>query len=194
MHTSNLLLVSLLAGLFSITASAAESTTITTKAAHHKAHHAKKDCVETAGKPCHLHKQASASSVPATTGSAPSVETAKVVTPVAATASVVAPVAASVASKTEAKADAVLSEAEGRALAQKSGCFTCHAIEKKVVGPAWKDVAAKYRGDASMEAKLVTKVSKGGSGVWGSTAMPANAPRVKDGDIQALVKFVLSLK
>ena len=197
MHTSNLLLVSLLTGLFSITASAAESPTTSPEATHaarHKAHHAKKDCVETAGKPCHLHKPASASGIPATTSSAPAVETAKAVTPVAATAAVVAPVAASVASKTEAKTDAVLSEAEGRALAQKSGCFTCHAIEKKVVGPAWKDVAAKYRGDASMEAKLVTKVSKGGSGVWGSTAMPANAPRVKDGDIQALVKFVLSLK
>lgn len=197
MHTSNLLLVSLLAGLFSVTAGAAESTKVspeTTHAAHHKVHHAKKDCVETAGKPCHLHKQVSASGVPATTSTTPAVEAAKTVTPIAATAAVVAPVATSVASKNEAKADTVLSEAEGRALAQKSGCFTCHAIEKKVVGPAWKDVAAKYRGDASMEAKLVTKVSKGGSGVWGSTAMPANAPRVKDSDIQALVKFVLSLK
>jgi cytochrome c len=79
-------------------------------------------------------------------------------------------------------------------LAQKSGCFACHSIDKKVMGPAWKDVAAKYRGDASAEAKLVTKVSKGGSGVWGTMAMPAQAPKVQEADIKTLVKFVLSLK
>ncbi|MBI5436149.1 MAG: c-type cytochrome [Nitrosomonadales bacterium] len=91
-------------------------------------------------------------------------------------------------------AEPVLSEAEGRALAQKSNCFACHSIEKKVVGPAWKDVAAKYRGDASAEDKLIAKVSKGSSGVWGSVPMPANSPAVKDADIKALVKFTLSLK
>lgn len=91
-------------------------------------------------------------------------------------------------------ADPVLSEAEGRALAQKSNCLACHSIEKKVVGPALKDVAAKYRGDASAEDRLIAKVSKGSSGVWGSVPMPANSPAVKDADIKALVKFVLSLK
>ena len=99
------------------------------------------------------------------------------------------------AAKPAAKAvEPVLSEAEGRALAQKSNCFACHSIEKKMVGPSWKDVAAKYRGDASAEDKLIAKVSKGSSGVWGSVPMPANSPAVKDADIKALVKFALSLK
>ena len=99
--------------------------------------------------------------------------------------------------KSDSKGDTaklVLSETEGRALAQKSNCFSCHSIDKKVVGPAWKDVAAKYRGDTSAEDKLIAKVSKGGSGVWGSVPMPANSPAVKDADIKALVKFLLSLK
>ncbi|GEM_PF-229273 len=91
-------------------------------------------------------------------------------------------------------AESVLSEAEGRALAQKSNCFACHSIEKKVVGPAWKDVAAKYRGDAGAEDRLIAKVSRGSSGVWGSVPMPANSPAVKDADIKALVRFALSLK
>lgn len=81
-----------------------------------------------------------------------------------------------------------------RALAQKSGCFACHAIDKKLIGPAWNDVAAKYRGKKDAEAKLITKVAKGGGGVWGSTPMPPNEPRVKEEDIHALVRFILSLK
>jgi cytochrome c len=80
-----------------------------------------------------------------------------------------------------------------QALAQKSGCLACHGVDKKVLGPAFKDVAAKYKGDKSAEAKLVTKVQKGGSGVWGPIPMPANSPQVKDGDIKAIVKWVLSL-
>lgn len=78
-------------------------------------------------------------------------------------------------------------------LAHGSNCFSCHSIDKNVVGPAWKDVAAKYRGEAGAEEKLIAKVSKGGSGVWGSTPMPANSPAVKDDDIRTLVKFILSL-
>ena len=78
-------------------------------------------------------------------------------------------------------------------LAHRSGCFSCHTVDNKVVGPAWKEVAAKYRGDAGAEEKLVAKVSKGGSGVWGSAPMPANSPTVKDEDIRTLVKFILSL-
>lgn len=105
----------------------------------------------------------------------------------------VAPVAPP-AAQSEVKHDAVLSDADGRKLAQQSGCFMCHSIERKIVGPAWKEVADKYRGDASAEEKLVTKVAKGGSGVWGSAAMPANSPRVSDTNIRALVRFVLSLK
>jgi cytochrome c len=80
-----------------------------------------------------------------------------------------------------------------QALAQKSGCLACHSIDKKVLGPAYKDVAAKYKGDKSAEAKLVEKVKKGGSGVWGPMPMPANSPQVKDEDIKTMVKWILSL-
>lgn len=81
-----------------------------------------------------------------------------------------------------------------RALAQKSGCFACHMIEKKLVGPSWNEIAAKYRGQKDAEAKLIAKVAKGGSGVWGSTPMPPNSPKVGDSDIKVLVRFILSLK
>lgn len=79
-----------------------------------------------------------------------------------------------------------------QALAQKSGCMMCHAVDKKVLGPSYKDVAAKYKGQADAEAKLVTKVAKGGSGAWGPVPMPANSPKVSDADIKTLVKWVLS--
>jgi cytochrome c551/c552 len=79
-------------------------------------------------------------------------------------------------------------------LAKKNNCTACHAIDKKVVGPAWAEVAKKYKGQADAEAKLVTKVSKGGSGVWGSMPMPANDPAgTKQADIKELVKFILAL-
>jgi cytochrome c len=80
-----------------------------------------------------------------------------------------------------------------QALAQKSGCLACHSVDKKVLGPAFKDIAAKYKGDKSAEGKLVDKVKKGGSGVWGPIPMPGNSPQVKDGDIQTIVKWILSL-
>ncbi|MEI8362030.1 MAG: c-type cytochrome [Betaproteobacteria bacterium] len=83
--------------------------------------------------------------------------------------------------------------AAAQALAQKSGCLACHSIDKKVLGPAYKDVAAKYKGDKTAEAKLVAKVKAGGSGVWGPMPMPANSPQVKDADIKTVVEWVLSL-
>jgi cytochrome c len=87
--------------------------------------------------------------------------------------------------------------AEGLELAKKSGCLACHSVEKKVVGPAWKDVAAKYKGDAGAKARLVEKVKKGGKGNWtavtGGAPMPPYSPRVKDEDIAKLVDFVLGL-
>jgi len=79
------------------------------------------------------------------------------------------------------------------ALAQKNGCLACHSIANKVVGPAYKDVAAKYKGDKGAEAKLIAKVKAGGSGVWGPIPMPANSPQVKDDDIKTIVQWVLSL-
>ncbi len=79
-----------------------------------------------------------------------------------------------------------------QALAQKSGCLLCHAVDKKVMGPSYKDVAAKYKGQADAEAKLVAKVAKGGSGTWGPVPMPANSPKVSDADIKTLVKWILA--
>jgi len=79
-----------------------------------------------------------------------------------------------------------------QALAQKSGCLACHSVDKKVLGPSFKDVAAKYKGDKGAEAKLVAKVKAGGSGVWGPMPMPANSPQVKDEDIKTIVQWVLS--
>jgi cytochrome c len=79
-------------------------------------------------------------------------------------------------------------------LAKKNGCAACHSIDKKVVGPAWMDVAKKYKGDAGAEARLIAKVSKGGGGVWGATPMPALDPSGKKQDaIKELVEFILAL-
>jgi len=78
-------------------------------------------------------------------------------------------------------------------LAKKHNCLACHAVDKKIVGPAYKDVAAKYRDDKNAEAILFEKVKKGGVGTWGQIPMPPNAT-VPDADIKALVKWVLSQK
>jgi cytochrome c len=85
-------------------------------------------------------------------------------------------------------------EAKELKLAQAKKCLTCHTVDKKLVGPAWKDVAAKYRGQKDAEAKLIQKVAKGGSGVWGPTPMPPNSPQVSQSDIKTLVRFILRLK
>ncbi|HPT50510.1 MAG TPA: c-type cytochrome [Accumulibacter sp.] len=77
------------------------------------------------------------------------------------------------------------------ALAKAKGCLACHAIDKKIVGPAYKDVAKKYT--AKDEAKLVEKVLKGGKGSWGEVPMPPNAT-VKPEEATKLVKWILSLK
>lgn len=77
-------------------------------------------------------------------------------------------------------------------LAKKSGCSACHAIDKKIVGPAWQAVADKYKGDATAKDKLVPKMMKGGGGVWGAMPMPAN-PKLSEADAAALVDFVLGL-
>lgn len=79
-------------------------------------------------------------------------------------------------------------------LARKSGCLACHAIDKKVIGPAYKEVAAKYRGDAGAEARLIEKLQKRGSaGIWGEIFMPPMTT-VPEGDLKILVKWILSLK
>ena len=78
-------------------------------------------------------------------------------------------------------------------LAQQSGCLACHALDQKLVGPAWKDVGKKYSGDSAAAEQLATKIKKGTKGAWGSVPMPPN-PTVTDADIRTLVEFVLTLK
>jgi cytochrome c len=78
-------------------------------------------------------------------------------------------------------------------LAKKHACFACHTVDKKMVGPAYKDVAAKYRSDKEAAKKLALKVKNGSQGVWGTVPMPPNSA-VPDADINALVKWILSQK
>lgn len=81
----------------------------------------------------------------------------------------------------------------GEDLLKKNGCTACHSIDKKIVGPAYQDVTAKYKGDTAAPAKLMEKVKKGGSGVWGQVPMPPN-PQVSDADLKTMISFILALK
>ena len=85
------------------------------------------------------------------------------------------------------------SAADGMALAQKNACMSCHSVDKKIVGPAFKDVAKKYAGNKAAQAKLAAKVKAGGKGVWGEIPMPPN-PQVSPADTNTIVAWVLSLK
>jgi cytochrome c len=78
-------------------------------------------------------------------------------------------------------------------LAQQKNCLACHAIDKKLVGPAYKDVAAKYAGQKDAVNKLTQKVLQGGSGVWGAVPMPANT-QVTEAEAKQLVQWILSQK
>jgi len=143
----------------------------------------------------------------ATTAAAPAAAPPAVAAPAAsgaATAAAAAPAAAGAASAAAAatppaaaaapaaKVGASLDLQSGQAMMQKYGCAACHAIDKPVVGPAYSQVAAKYRGDKSAATKLEQKVKAGGSGVWGAVPMPPNAT-VPDADIKALVSWILTL-
>jgi S-disulfanyl-L-cysteine oxidoreductase SoxD len=77
-------------------------------------------------------------------------------------------------------------------VANRDGCLACHAMEKRLVGPAFREVAAKYRGNPGIEAQLVEKIRHGGNGVWGSIAMPPN-PDLAQSEVRALVQWVLGL-
>ena len=77
------------------------------------------------------------------------------------------------------------------ALAKKYNCLACHQVDKKVVGPAYKDIAKKYKGQ-NVAAKLMEKVKKGGSGAWGAIPMPPN-PAVPDADLKKLVDWILKM-
>jgi cytochrome c5 len=129
-----------------------------------------------------------AAPVPATTASAPPAVAASTV------AAVAAPPKSPAAAATAVPANAApLDMASATAMMQKDGCSACHAVDKRIVGPAYQDVGAKYRGDKDALAKLVHKVKTGGAGVWGTIPMPPNA-QVPDTDIRALVSWILTLK
>ena len=78
-------------------------------------------------------------------------------------------------------------------LAQKKNCLACHAVDAKRIGPSYKDVAAKYADNKDATATLVTKVLKGGGGVWGAIPMPAN-PQVTEAEAKQLVQWILTVK
>ncbi|GGI53591.1 cytochrome c552 [Oxalicibacterium solurbis] len=78
-------------------------------------------------------------------------------------------------------------------LAKAKNCMACHSVNNKIVGPSFKDVAAKYAGQKGAEDKLVQKVMKGGGGVWGAVPMPANT-QVSEAEARTLVKWIMTLK
>lgn len=82
---------------------------------------------------------------------------------------------------------------DAEVLLKTKGCVACHATDAKLVGPSYKDVAAKYAGDADAEEKLISKVRDGGSGVWGPVPMPPH-PAISDADLKTMVDWVLALK
>jgi cytochrome c len=78
-------------------------------------------------------------------------------------------------------------------LARAKNCLACHSVDNQVVGPAYKDVAAKYAGREDAPATLIKKIREGGVGVWGAMPMPPN-PQVSDAEAQTLVKWILGFK
>jgi cytochrome c len=90
-------------------------------------------------------------------------------------------------------AAAATTDAAATQLLTKYGCTACHTVDKKLVGPSYKEVAAKYAGDASAAGKLEQKVKAGGTGVWGAIPMPPN-PTVPDADLKTLVEWILTQK
>jgi len=90
-------------------------------------------------------------------------------------------------------AHAVLTNAQAEAMMKKDGCAACHAVDKKIVGPAYVEVAAKYRADKDAVAKLSKKVKEGSTGVWGPIPMPPNAA-TSEADIKELVAWIMTLK
>ncbi len=82
----------------------------------------------------------------------------------------------------------------GETLVKNNNCMTCHALDKKALGPSFKDIATKYKDDKGAQAALEKKVRSGGAGTWGKMPMPATAMSVSDGDIKSIVHWVLSLK
>jgi len=92
-----------------------------------------------------------------------------------------------------ANAGAAVDAAKAKQLATKYNCLACHAEDKKLVGPSYKDVAKKYAGNAGAVDMLVKKIKAGGSGVWGAVPMTPH-PNLKDEDVKVMVEWILSLK
>jgi cytochrome c len=84
--------------------------------------------------------------------------------------------------------------ANGQDLLKKSGCTSCHSVNKRVVGPALKDVANKYKDKEDSHDYLIGKIKKGSKGVWGKMSMPPNSPRVSDENIESIVDYILTLQ
>lgn len=82
--------------------------------------------------------------------------------------------------------------ADGAANAKKAGCMSCHAVDKKVVGPSFKDIAAKYKGDAGATDKMIAKVTAGGSGAWGPMPMPAQKGKMSDAELKESITWILA--
>lgn len=81
---------------------------------------------------------------------------------------------------------------DGAELAKKNGCMACHSMDKKVMGPAFKEVAKKYKGNGEALGLLTKKIKEGGSGVWGPIPMPAHSATVNEADIKTLASWVLA--
>lgn len=81
--------------------------------------------------------------------------------------------------------------AKGETLAKAKGCMACHSVDKKIVGPAYKEVAKKYKGDAKATTQLHDKVRKGGKGVWGQIPMPPQTA-VSDADLKTIIAWILA--
>ena len=88
-------------------------------------------------------------------------------------------------------ANAAVDAAKAKALAQSKNCLACHAVDKKLVGPAYTEISKKYKGNKDSEALLIKKVINGGGGVWGTIPMPPNP--VKEDESKLLVEWILSL-
>ena len=90
-------------------------------------------------------------------------------------------------------ANAVIDDKKAQEIMSKAGCAACHTVDKKLVGPAYKEVAKKHKGQKDAEAALIKKVRSGGAGVYGQIPMPPNSPsQISDADLKAMVEWVLS--
>lgn len=90
-------------------------------------------------------------------------------------------------------ASAAANAATPELIARKAGCLACHAVDKKLLGPSYHEIAAKYKADAKAPAALAAKVRKGGTGVWGKAIMvPVDAKKISDADLEAVIAWILS--